>query len=246
MVSRDERVYLGVNVEFSGQPLVEAIHAEQCAIVNAVLHGASPLVALASSATPCGHCRQFCQELHAASLVRFVVDASLQSRSLADLLPLGFGPSDLGVADHALLAHLAHRVDAHEPLRWLTAAPAAASAAQLAQLVAEAVRAFGLSYAPYSLSASGVALLLADGSVVCGPYIESCAFNPSLTPVRAALAAAVLRDAAFGSVRAAVLVERQGAKASHALETQTLLAAVAAEAAFGVVLVSAHTDVPRS
>jgi len=245
VVSRDEGVYLGVNVEFSGQPLVEAIHAEQCAIVNAVLHGASPLVALASSATPCGHCRQFCQELHAASLVRFVVDASLRAHSLADLLPLGFGPSDLGVAEHALFAHLVHRVDAHEPLRWLTAAPTA-SDAELALLLAEGVRAFGLSYAPYSLSVSGVALLLADGSVVCGPYVESCAFNPSLTPIRAALAAAVLRDAEFGGVRAAVLVERADAKASHAAEAQTLLAAVASAAAFGVVLVSAHTDVARS
>lgn len=39
------------------------IHAEQCLIANALLHGERGLRKLAISEAPCGHCRQFYSEL---------------------------------------------------------------------------------------------------------------------------------------------------------------------------------------
>ena len=39
------------------------IHAEQCLIANALLHGETGIQKLAISAAPCGHCRQFYSEL---------------------------------------------------------------------------------------------------------------------------------------------------------------------------------------
>lgn len=240
MVGGDGVVYLGVNIEFAAQPLFAAVHAEQCAILNAVLSGAAQLTALASSATPCGHCRQFCQEIHAVSRVRFVVDASLQIRSLGELLPLGFGPLDLGVADQALLSQPVLSIDESLPLSWQTAAGAAGlSSEQLTRLQQAAERWFCISYAPYTSSNSSVALLMDDGTtIVGGPYIESCAFNPSLTPLRAAYAAAVLRRLDFGAVRAAVLVEHADARISHRAETQTLLAVASPHATLAVLSVS--------
>eukprot|EP00983_Pelagomonas_calceolata_P106319 1159220-Pelagomonas_calceolata.AAC.12 len=46
-------------------------------------------------------------------------------------------------------------------------------------------------YAPYTECVSGVAILTSEGKVYSGGYVESAAFNPSLTPFHAAWAAAV-------------------------------------------------------
>ena len=57
------RVHLGANIEFSSLPLNETVHAEQSAIMQAWVHGERQLRALATSAAPCGYCRQFMLEL---------------------------------------------------------------------------------------------------------------------------------------------------------------------------------------
>jgi cytidine deaminase len=59
-------VYVGVNLEFPGMPLNASVHAEQCLVANLLLHGEASLRALAVSAAPCGHCRQFYSELQDA------------------------------------------------------------------------------------------------------------------------------------------------------------------------------------
>jgi len=48
-------------------------------------------------------------------------------------------------------------------------------------------------YAPYTECVSGVAIITSDGKVYSGGYVESAAFNPSLTPFHAAWAAAVCK-----------------------------------------------------
>jgi cytidine deaminase len=47
------------------------------------------------------------------------------------------------------------------------------------------------SYSPYSHTPSGVALVLHDGQVVAGSYVENAAHNPGLAPFQAAVVAAV-------------------------------------------------------
>jgi cytidine deaminase len=42
------------------------VHAEQFLMANLVLHNEDSLIALAISAAPCGHCRQFYSELACA------------------------------------------------------------------------------------------------------------------------------------------------------------------------------------
>ncbi len=50
------------------------------------------------------------------------------------------------------------------------------------------------SYAPYTRSYAGVALPTSDQRIVSGSYLENVAFNPSLSPLQAALAVLLSRD----------------------------------------------------
>ena len=48
------------------------------------------------------------------------------------------------------------------------------------------------SYAPYSQCPAGLAVITANQDVYAGPYIESAAFNPSLSPLQAAIIVGVI------------------------------------------------------
>ncbi|KAL3681061.1 hypothetical protein R1sor_024017 [Riccia sorocarpa] len=98
------RVFRGVNVEFEGVPLNNSIHAEQFLVANAARNGERRLKFLAVSAAPCGHCRQFLQELRGASDLRVLIaDSKAETHSLSHFLPHRFGPQDLLHEDFPLL-----------------------------------------------------------------------------------------------------------------------------------------------
>jgi cytidine deaminase len=89
-------IYLGVNLEFPQQALNQTVHGEQCVTANAMAHGETGLKLLAVSAEPCGHCRQFLNELDNGSNLTVLVPND-KARQLSELLPQSFGPGDLGV-----------------------------------------------------------------------------------------------------------------------------------------------------
>ncbi|KAI3443650.1 hypothetical protein Pfo_000315 [Paulownia fortunei] len=108
----DGRIFVGVNLEFPGLPLHHSVHAEQFLLTNLAVHRCPRLLAVAVSAAPCGHCRQFFQELrHSSSLQILVIDEencvqnldhieSLENKApnfkpLSKFLPNPFGPHDL-------------------------------------------------------------------------------------------------------------------------------------------------------
>ncbi|MCO5574789.1 hypothetical protein L7F22_028581 [Adiantum nelumboides] len=98
------RIFLGVNLEFEGLPLNNTVHAEQFLVTNAAQHGEQALQIIAVSAAPCGHCRQFLQELRGAPDLRIlIVDAAAETRTLAHFLPHRFGPNDVLSGDFPLL-----------------------------------------------------------------------------------------------------------------------------------------------
>ncbi|KAL2620989.1 hypothetical protein R1flu_001194 [Riccia fluitans] len=98
------RVFRGVNIEFEGVPLNNSIHAEQFLVANAARNGERRLKFLAVSAAPCGHCRQFLQELRGASDLRVLIaDSKAETHSLSHFLPHRFGPQDLLHEDFPLL-----------------------------------------------------------------------------------------------------------------------------------------------
>ncbi|KAK1417392.1 hypothetical protein QVD17_26519 [Tagetes erecta] len=99
-LSSDGRIFFGANIEFPGLPLHHSIHAEQFLITNLAAHGGGPkLVYMAVSAAPCGHCRQFLQELRGVSHTQIVITDHFQQnpdyKPISSFLPHPFGPYDL-------------------------------------------------------------------------------------------------------------------------------------------------------
>ncbi|KAG2241656.1 hypothetical protein Bca4012_015381 [Brassica carinata] len=67
------RIFVGVNVEFPGLPLHHSIHAEQFLVTNLTLNSERYLRRFSVSAAPCGHCRQFLQEIRDAPDIRILI-----------------------------------------------------------------------------------------------------------------------------------------------------------------------------
>ena len=102
LLGRSGRVYTGCNVENASYPLT--ICAEQTAVAKAVSEGEREFTALAvitaTGATPCGACRQILREFGGpdGDLRVIVADTGgrLQTFTVAELLPAGFTPDQLG------------------------------------------------------------------------------------------------------------------------------------------------------
>ena len=211
---RSGALYLGANLEFAGAALGATVHAEQAAIANAWARGEHGVTELAVTDAPCGHCRQFLNELRDAAALRILLPGRAPV-TLGALLPEAFGPADLRSS-----ARLMDPAD--HPLRLEHAAPDG--------LALEALVAARSSHAPYTGAFAGVALALADGSVRRGSSAENAAFNPGLPALQSALVQLALGDEPYASIRRAVLVEAP-ASTSQRRAAEALLAAVAPEIA---------------
>ncbi|MBS0976090.1 cytidine deaminase, partial [Serratia rubidaea] len=93
-------LYFGANMEFSGAPMQQTVHAEQCVVTHAWLRGEAALAAVTVNYTPCGHCRQFMNELNSAGDLRIQLPGR-PAATLGHYLPDAFGPRDLEI--HTLL-----------------------------------------------------------------------------------------------------------------------------------------------
>ena len=212
-------LYAGANLEVPRSGLNQAIHAEQSAVANAFGHGETGIAALAVSGAPCGHCRQFLNELADGENLRLLAPQN-QTWTLKDLLPSSFGPRDLQQTE-AIFASKPHVLRLPAGIRG--------------PVVASALDAAVRSYAPYSNSPSGCAIQTKAGTIVSGSYLENAAFNPSLAPLQSALVSLVMRQEEPADIRRVVLVESSGATISHATETRMVLAVLAAQATLDVV-----------
>jgi cytidine deaminase len=202
-------LYAGANLEFTGMPLAASVHAEQSAVTNAWLRGEREVTAIAVTATPCGHCRQFLMELGSPERLTILIP-DRPPTTLAELLPAAFGPRDLGVSGGMLAngaIELSARIDDDDVL---------------GQAALGAARA---SYAPYTRAHAGVALQTADGTIVTGRYAESAAYNPSLPALQSALVDLRLRRIERSSIVSAVMVEEAG-RTSQLAAAESLLSSV--------------------
>jgi cytidine deaminase len=204
-------LYTGANIEIPGQCLAFAVHAEQSACSNAYMHEEKGITALAVGGAPCGHCRQFIEEMSpGGEILLFTPDKG--PMKLSTLLPSPFGPAALGRKEGAF------------PVR---VRPLALSLRPSDTLLSAGVEAAKKSYAPYSKSPAGVAIQCAGGRIYSGSYIENVAFNPSLSPLQVALAAMIAAGERYSAVSACTLVELQDAKISQARVTETVLGVIA-------------------
>lgn len=210
--------YFGANMEFEHASLQQTVHAEQSAITHAWLHGEEKLDAITVNYTPCGHCRQFMNELNSGTAIRISLPGRAVS-TLGDYLPDAFGPADLNITER-LLTPIHHGF-----------------AQQGDALQQAAIEAANNSHAPYSHSYSGVALRSQSGNIFTGRYAENAAFNPSLPPLQAALIMMNMRNEALDTIKQAVLVECEGSTLSQRDATRATLAALGCED-FSLTLVS--------
>lgn len=99
LVTPDNRIYTGVNVENAAYP--SSICAERTALVKAVSEGDRAFHAIAvvtrDGGSPCGQCRQMLYEFAPTLRVIMADEAGRVTFDgpLTDLLPLGFGPAHL-------------------------------------------------------------------------------------------------------------------------------------------------------
>jgi cytidine deaminase len=193
-------LFLGANIEFAAQALMLTIHAEQSAIINAWLQGATQIDAIAVSAPPCGYCRQFLYELKGSQTLKVILHNQIGGRTmqhnLSDLLPEAFGSHELGsatglMASPAQIADLNLQSSSNDPF------------------VLEAMAAAKKSYAPYSQNYAGCAIMTVDGKMYTGRYAENAAFNPSLSALHTAIIRMTMdQPGSENSISRAVLVER--------------------------------------
>lgn len=200
------KLYLGANLEFSGETLSYTVHAEQSAIANAWVSGERGIDIVAVTAAPCGFCRQFMNELSTAQTLQISINDE-ELHPLSHFLPRSFGPRDLG-NDAGLMSEADNGLRIDED----------------GDLAQAAFRAANMSYAPYSRSYAGVALRTGDGRTFIGPYAENAAFNPSMEPLQVALSALALAGGDFADIEEAVLVEAD--PAMHEGATRAVLATV--------------------
>uniref|UniRef100_A0A7N0UU29 cytidine deaminase n=1 Tax=Kalanchoe fedtschenkoi TaxID=63787 RepID=A0A7N0UU29_KALFE len=222
------RVFIGVNLEFPGLPLHHSVHAEQFLITNLAIHSEPALQALAVSAAPCGHCRQFLQEIrNAPDLQILITDEDRIFKSLSTLLPDRFGPFDL--LDTARVPLLLE--PNHNRLKLPTG-----NGGDRQNLILEALDAANRSHAPYSKCPSGVALVDDEGRVYKGSYKESAAYNPSLGPVQAAVIAYVAGGGGgYERIVGGVLVEMEGAQVKQEATARMILHLISPQCEFLVV-----------
>lgn len=200
-------LYFGGNLEFPGLALNMTVHGEQAAVVNAHLHGETGLDALAVKGTPCGHCRQFLAEMNNPQLA--IIYPQGGSQPLAQVLPNAFMPQALGNQQGLL--------DPMTPKPQLTLGSDDMLGKAALQMAYR-------SYAPYSKNWAGIAVKLANGLIAAGSYLESVAFNPSLSPLQTALVALRMRQQPWQEIQEAVLVEQKAALSSQAPLSRALLA----------------------
>ena len=198
---------LGGNMEFPGLALNMTVHGEQAAVLYARYLGMTNLDAIAVNGTPCGHCRQFLAEINNPEFT--VITPQSGRQPLTDALPNPFMPQALGNHDGALDVQT----------RQLPYPEGRQS-----ELVLAAHQAAQESHAPYSKNWAGVAVKLADGSILAAPYMENVAFNPSVAPLLSVLVAIRMQQRAWPDIREAVLVEAADSLASQAPACRTLLA----------------------
>ncbi|WOT06574.1 cytidine deaminase [Shewanella youngdeokensis] len=203
-------LYMGANLELPGEALCHSVHAEQSAISHAWLKGETGIKDIVVNASPCGHCRQFINEIVDGGLVKIHLPEQ-QPQLLSYYLPYAFGPADLNVSQ-PLLSKQQHSLmlGSDDPM------------------IIEALDQAAKSYAPYTKNYAAVVLETKDGTTYCGRYAENAAFNPSMLPMQMALSSMARHNRNFSEINRAVLIESSKGAISLVGATMDALHAVAA------------------
>lgn len=217
-LSESGTVYFGNNLEFKGTNISKTVHAEQFLSVLSFLNY-DKLKIIAISAEPCGHCRQFLNEISKANKELKILVPGKKPKTLGQLLPDPFGPDNLNI-DVSIYSKRNNNVKTNLK----------------DELSIKALEALNNSYAPYSKSYSGVAIKTKNGKIYTGFYIENAAFNPSIEPLTAAIINLLSNGMSYDDIKQVVLIELKDSSIKQYKSTKELLKSIAPKAKLKKVL----------
>jgi len=203
---------LGGNVEFPGTHLGTTVHGEGFVFTRAFSRGTSIRTIAIGEAHPCAHCRQYLSEF-AATRELTLIDPLGHRLTMAQLYPWPFDPDYLGETGAV----------PNKKLWTLTADD---------PLLREAGE---RAHTPYSKCPGAVVLTLSDGKRVRGSAVESVAFNPTMSPLQAALIDLIAHGRSYGDIVSAKLGTVVGGAVDYAASTGELLGKVAPQATLEVI-----------
>ena len=186
----------GGNLEFVGAHIGNTVHGEGFVFSRAFSRGTSVESICLGEAHPCAHCRQFLSEF-AATASLTLIDPLGHRLTMAELYPWPFDPGYLG--ERGIVAG-----EVRQPglsLAGNTLSPEVA--ARLTELGRWA-------YVPYGKSPAAIVLQLTDGTLVGGATIESVSFNPTMSPLQAAMIDLFAHGYAASEIVAAAIAGRPG------------------------------------
>ncbi|WP_109077129.1 cytidine deaminase [Aggregatibacter kilianii] len=182
--------YFGANQEFCQTDIQQTIHAEQSAISHAWMRGEKKITDVTVNYTPCGHCRQFMNELNSAETLQIHLPHS-QNNPLQQYLPDSFGPKDLNIQLHLLDLHDNHlSLNNDDPV------------------ILQALKMANQAHAPYSNTFHGIVIQTRNQQIYRGSYAENAAFNPSLPAMQVALNHLILSGENVENITRVVMVEK--------------------------------------
>src|SRR5882672_9272631 len=73
-------LYLGANIEIPGHSLGFSVHGEQFALSNAYMHSEQGISTISVTTAPCGHCRQFINEMAPGGDIQVLITGQLPVR----------------------------------------------------------------------------------------------------------------------------------------------------------------------
>ncbi|PIE46919.1 MAG: cytidine deaminase [Gammaproteobacteria bacterium] len=210
-----DNIYLGANFEFTDTHIGQTIHAEQSAIAHAWMRGATQLSLLVIKHPPCGHCRQFINEVRLTKNFKIVLSNSDTQvpKSLSYYLPNDFSGNNLGITQKILDDVYADYIYDNNKQIFNN------------DCKRMALNACKTSHAPYSDNKNGVALTFEDNSIITGRYAENAAFNPSLPALQVALNFRRMQGKNWQNIKKAIMVEKM-AKLSQKDNTHQLLTSI--------------------
>lgn len=186
----------GGNLEFVGAHIGNTVHGEGFVFTRAFGRGTSVETICLGEAHPCAHCRQYMSEF-AATADLTLIDTLGHRLRMAELYPWPFDPGYLG--ERGIVSGEVLQPD-------LALASNKLPADVAAQLTALGRRA----YVPYSKTPSAVVLQLRDGTLIGGAAIESVSFNPTMSPLQAAMVDLFAHGYAASDIVGAVMATRLG------------------------------------
>ncbi len=205
----------GGNLEFVGAHIGNTVHGEGFVYARAFSRGTSVKTICIGEAHPCAHCRQFLSEF-AATRELTLIDPLGHRLSMSQLYPWPFDPGYL--SQPGIVAG-----EMRHPGLELKA-PGKLVSDDVAAKLTEIGR---HSYTPYGKSPAALVLTLKDGTLIGGAAIESVSFNPTMSPLQAAMIDLYAHGYGGSDIAAAVIATAEGAKVDYILYTVDALAAVA-------------------